>query len=255
MGTRNGESNIAEDRNVEQAYQKYKHLRQIVEKWQQKDNSNWLEALELADTPPYISVKEFPIMPIIELWQQLNSFSNMDVPNSRLEAIWKEFKNDKNITDAVEEGILLNLQLAINGTAQIIRQAVVEKMFLIDLEDTNQFSTTMCPICGETPSVVVLKAPNGHRVIHCSTCDFEWPALRIGCIYCNNTEAKKQMYLKNDIFPGIEAVACTSCGNFFKEIDTRELLVRDFIWEDLRTIPLNYATELWLKENVSINMV
>lgn len=255
MATRNDATNIAEDSNIEQAYQKYRQLRQIIEKWQQGDNSNWLEAIKLASSPPYISVKEFPVMPIIELWQELNSFSNIEFSNSKLGEIWEELKNGKNVADALAEEVLLNLQLAINGVAQIIRQVVVEKMLLVDLEDTNQFDTTMCPICGETPSVVVLKAPNGHRVIHCSTCDFEWPALRIGCIYCNNTDAKEQMYLKNDIFPGIEAVACKSCGSFFKEIDTRELLVRDFIWEDLRTIPLNYATELWLQENVSINIV
>ena len=37
-----------------------------------------------------------------------------------------------------------------------------------------------------------------------------------------------------------------------KEIDARQRKVKDYTWEDLRTITLNLATERWLSENVKI---
>ncbi len=253
MGTRSGKSNTAEDKTVEQAYQKYKQLKQTVKEWQQEDNSYWLKDLKLADTPPYISVKNLPLAAVTQLWQRLNTFSNLNISTSKLEEIWKQVEKNEKVTDEIDEGVLLNLQLAINGVAGLAGQIVAEKN-LLELETGNHHNNAVCPVCGELSSIVVLKAPNGNRVVHCNTCNLEWPSKRIGCIYCNETEPKKQMYLKNDAFPGIEVVACKSCGNYFKEIDARELVVEDYIWEDLRTIPLNYATELWLKEHVPIKM-
>ncbi len=63
------------------------------------------------------------------------------------------------------------------------------------------------------------------------------------------------LFKKNEAFPGIEMVVCQLCGQYFKEIDTRESLVQDYIWEDIRTLPLNFATELWLSEHAKSDQI
>ncbi|MEN6328324.1 MAG: formate dehydrogenase accessory protein FdhE, partial [Syntrophomonas sp.] len=94
---------------------------------------------------------------------------------------------------------------------------------------------------------------NGQRIMHCTSCSFEWSVKRTGCLHCGCEDAKQQMYLKNEEFPGIEMVVCQVCGQYFKEIDGRKLSAVDYFWEDMRTLPLNYATELWLEEQVKKN--
>ena len=109
------------------------------------------------------------------------------------------------------------------------------------------------PVCGEVPTLAVLTPPNGARVMHCLSCNFEWPVKRIGCLFCGSGDAKQQLFLKNEKFPGVEMAVCQLCGQYFKEIDAREKVVSDYRWEDLRTLPLNFATELWFSEQAKKN--
>ncbi|HZK43979.1 MAG TPA: formate dehydrogenase accessory protein FdhE [Syntrophomonadaceae bacterium] len=259
MDIEKSKQNSAGNEMIEDAYQKYKKLRQIVKEWQQEKGGYCLENLELANKPPYLSVQDIPLTAFIELWQQLNNFSEIAIGDSELRQLWDQVKmNENTSTDEINQKILLHLQMAVSGVAQLVTQKIKEENLKTTSTNDNEldnYKDVSCPICAEIPTLTVLEPPNGNRVIHCNMCNYEWQTKRIGCIYCGNTEAKKQMYLNNEDFPGVEVVVCKVCGKSFKEIDARQLLVEDFMWEDLRTIELNFATELWLENNMPDNKI
>ncbi len=240
----------AENFSMEEAYQKYKKLKKIIMQWQEKQGEQLLTSLKIADKPPYLQVKDMPLPEIIMLWQELNNFANINISDEQLKVVWQEviLNKDKMDNGEVSQEVLLHLQLAINGIAQLVSKKV-EQSNLDNLPYTNM----TCPICGEVSTMTVLQAPNGNRNVHCLVCNYERPFNRTGCIYCGTTKAKNFRYLKNEAFPGVEVVVCEKCGQYFKEIDRRQLIVNDYLWEDLKTLPLNYATERWLTEHKQKN--
>lgn len=251
MKYKNSKLVIAEDESVKQAYQKYQFLKQEVDTWQQERSSYWLNNLTLAENPPYLPITELPSEAIVELWQRLNSTAEVEISDSELREIWEQFRKSQHVLD---EEMAVRFQMAIRGVAHLASQMANEKKVPVQKSASDDaHNNIFCPVCGEVSILSVLTPPNGKRIIHCTSCSFEWPANRVGCVHCGNQEAKKQIYLKNEEFPGIELAVCQVCGKYFKEIDARELYVQDYMWEDLRTLPLNFAAELWLSEQAKKN--
>lgn len=229
---------VVEDITMEQARQAYSLLNEEVKQWQAERGSFWIGEMSSVETPPYYPLVNFPEMMVLELWQRLNRIKGVLVSESVLRETWSEFRARQPVSD---QTLLSCLQIAISGIAHHIRVNA-------PAPDSEVAESSGCAICGEGASFSVLTLPNGKRCLHCALCGYEWPTKRVGCIRCGSEEASKQNYLNSGEFSGVEVVACEACGQYFKEFDLRARSVKDFVWEDVRTLPLNYAAEQWLAE-------
>ncbi|MDD2620959.1 MAG: formate dehydrogenase accessory protein FdhE [Syntrophomonadaceae bacterium] len=248
-------SKLVVTKNVDQAYQKYRQLKLEVDAWQQERRSYWLVNLSLAEESPYLPIADLPQDAIIELWQRLNISAKVEITDAALREMWEQLEQGQNDMDPE---MATRLQMAVSGVAKLASQTVDEKgvpeqKYNPRASENPEKNLTVCPVCGEITTLTVLTEPDGKRMMHCTTCSFEWPVQRTGCLFCGSEDSKKLLYLDNEAFPGIEMAVCEVCGQYFKEIDGRRLPVKDYVWEDLRTLPLNYATEHWLEEQVKKN--
>ncbi|MFZ3129629.1 MAG: formate dehydrogenase accessory protein FdhE [Desulfosporosinus sp.] len=245
-----------EDPTMEQAYQTYSLLNEEVEHWQDERGSFWVEELSPAAAPPYYPLVDFPETVVLELWERLNRVRGGVVSESVLRETWHNFKAGQPVTDPE---LLSCLQIALSGIAQLLRARIMETKkdmlnALLQAQPAELFrESAVCPICGEGTTLSVLAPPNGQRFLHCTICGYEWSTKRVGCICCGSEKASEQNYLNSGEFPGIEVVACVACGQYFKELDLRLLSVADYTWEDVRTLPLNYAAEQWLAEHAKVS--
>ncbi|MEN6390906.1 MAG: formate dehydrogenase accessory protein FdhE [Syntrophomonas sp.] len=248
-------SKLVATADVEQAYQTYRQLKQEVGAWQQERGSYWLVNLRLAKQTPYLPVVDLPVNAIIELWQRLNISARVEINESSLRGMWEQLKQGQNTMDSETA---TRLQMAVSGVAKLASQIVDEKgvpeqTYNPRASEDPEKSILSCPVCGEVSTLAVLTAPDGKRMMHCTTCSFEWPVQRTGCMFCGSEDSKQLIYLDNEDFPGVEMGVCQVCGQYFKEIDGRKLSAADYVWEDLRTLPLNFATERWIEEQVRKN--
>ncbi len=242
MDTKNRKSVTVDDGNLAQAHQKYLLLKQVVEDWRKERGTYWLDKLGLAEEPPYLPALNLPSEAIIELWQRLNVAAKAEIPKSDLRALWDQFRGGQGIADAE---LLTRLQLAFSGVAKLASQMAYEK---IGTESVDFSTSVLCPVCGERAALACITPPDGQRIMFCHTCSYEWAVRRTGCLFCGSTDLKQQIYLQNEEFPGVEMVVCQECGEYFKELDVRQLIADDYVWEDLRTLALNFAAEQWLAE-------
>ncbi len=132
---------------------------------------------------------------------------------------------------------------ALSGVAQFARRSCDIWNQAENSLATQDFHYSFCPVCGERQLISTLIPPVGKRHVHCPTCGAHWSTQRIDCIRCGDQEPKNHIYLQSDQYPGVEIVFCHSCGEYFKEFDLRERDIQDFLWEDIRTLPLNFAVE------------
>lgn len=260
-----------EDRGLEDAHKVYRALSQVIKSWQAE------KAPELADwrsasgaymhskyeprtanhdlggqagesasgtglRPPYFTLTELPEGLVFELWQRLNAVLGIQLGNQELEKLLVDFKGNGTLPDGE---MLARLHFAFSGVAELARRQFSAQ----ELEAAGQgWGRVSCPVCGEDTRVALLLPPVGKRHLSCRVCGHEWSTKRVGCILCGSEEAKDQTYLHSDSYPGVEMVVCLACGEYFKEIDLRERASEDCVWEDVRTLPLNYAAEQWLAE-------
>ncbi len=242
MDTKNAKLVVKEEGSIAKVHEKYLLLKQVVDDWQNERGSYWLSMLSLAEQPPYKPVLDLPSEAIIELWQRLNEAVQAGAPDSDLVDLWNQFRSGQSLADAE---MLSCLQLAVSGVAKLASEMANEK---IGAGSVDFFNAAVCPVCGERATLAFITPPGGQRIMFCNTCGYEWRVKRTGCLFCGSEDAKQQIYLKNEEFPGVEMVVCQVCGEYFKEIDTRQLAGQDYVWEDLRTLALNFAAEQWLAE-------
>lgn len=240
---------------VERAYQTYQQLKQEVDTWRQERGSYWLVNLNLAEESPYLPIIALPQDAIIELWQRLNISAKVEITDSALLEMWEQLRQGQN---AMDPEMATRLKMAVSGIAKLACQmidekGVPEKYHNPRASEKPEKNVTACPVCGELSTLAVLTEPDGKRVMHCIMCSFEWPVQRTGCLFCGSEDSKQIMYLNNEGFMGVEMAVCQVCGQYCKEIDARKLAARDYVWEDLRTIPLNFAAEQWIEEQVKQN--
>lgn len=247
MAAKKSKLTVTEDKTVEQARRNYQMLKRLVEQWREERGSYWRQALTLADEPPYLPVRDLPAEAVIELWKRLNVAAQAEAPDSVLQKIWEQFRDQKAAeTDAEMSG---RLQIAVSGAASLAGKLVAQKRAAADNAGQGAGGSMRCPVCGQISILAVLTPPDGKRIGLCTLCGYQWPVKRVGCLYCGSVEAKEQIYLQNEAYPGVEMAVCRLCGQYCKEIDERKLSVQDYVWEDLRTLPLNYAAERWSAEN------
>ncbi len=180
----------------------------------------------------------------------MNCAAGVEIPDTELEEIWQKIRARQNVEKVMDKEMSTRFQMAVCGVAQLAARMANDKGIAEEIFNHN---SAVCPVCGEVTTLAMVTPPDGKRVMHCNTCGFEWTVKRVLCLHCGNEDAKQRTYLKNESYPGFEMVVCLLCGEYSKEIDTRELSVQDYMWEDLRTLPLNFATECWLAEQAKKN--
>lgn len=246
---------VAKDISMEQARQTYSLLNEEVRRWQDERGTFWMEELSPTEAPPYYALVDLPEEAILEVWQRLNQVTGVVVSETDLRERWNEFKAVQSIKDTE---MLSRLYIALSAVARLSRETLPDlNMVKANSHAEDQpievsYQGRACQICGETTALSVLAPPNGKRYLHCIVCDHEWPVERVGCICCGSKEHTQQTYLNSAEFPGVDVVACIACGEYFKEVDLRVLSVKDFVWEELRTLPLNFAAEQWFADQAKV---
>ncbi|AGA70387.1 uncharacterized protein involved in formate dehydrogenase formation [Desulfitobacterium dichloroeliminans LMG P-21439] len=214
----------------------YLKLQAEIQLWQESQAPEVVAGVQLAQTSPYFTLDSLPEDSIVELWQRLNQVAGEPQEAAVLRILLHKFKDGETLEDANAA----RLQLALAGIAQLICQTSINT----PSEENQSFGT--CPVCGEKHFMTVLARPLGKRYQKCLVCSYQRPVGASGCASCGSEDAKKQTYLKSEKYPGIEIGVCSDCGSYFKQVDLRELNTQDLVWEDIRTMPLNYAAEQWL---------
>lgn len=79
-----------------------------------------------------------------------------------------------------------------------------------------------CPVCGSAPVLSVLDT-DGKRILICGFCWSEWPAPRIRCPFCLETDSRKLHYKASDQEKEYRIDICDHCLSYLKTVDTREL--------------------------------
>jgi FdhE protein len=102
-------------------------------------------------------------------------------------------------------------------------------------------SRGLCPCCGSTPVVGVVRASGrapGCRYLHCSLCSTAWNHVRAVCIHCG--EAGK-LTLQSIEGGGdlVKAETCGHCGTYSKLLDERKDPHLDPVADDLATLGLD----------------
>lgn len=246
---------ISVDLKTEHAYRTYQLLKNEVISWLDERGNFWWESLVPTETPPYYPLVDLPEEAVLELWQRLNRVEGIVVSESDLRERWNEFKAVQSVTDTE---MLSRLHIALSGVAQLARETIEEPKKREEKDQADNpgeeasCKSSVCQICGESATLALLAPSSGKRYLHCLLCGNEWPVKRIGCIFCGSEDASEQIYLQTEEFPGVDMAVCLACGQYFKELNLRELSVEDFVWEDLRTLPLNYAAEQWLAEHAKL---
>ncbi len=214
----------------------YQKLQKEIKLWQQEKASDTIANVSLAPVSPFFTLNSLPEESILDLWQRLNNVVDKPLNEGDLRILLDKYKNG----EPLEDSISARLQLALAGIAQVVCQNLVPTPG----EQYQPFGS--CPACGEKHFMTLLTPPVGKRYQKCLICSYERPVNASGCACCGSTDAKKQTYLKSEQYPSIEVAVCSDCGSYFKQVDLRKKVVEDLVWEDIRTVPLNYAAENWL---------
>lgn len=226
--------------------QNYARLKAELRQWLEDEGVVWIESFNLAGSPPYLSLFDLPDGPVLTLWQRLNAVQGKTVSLIDMSQLWKKIKDDRVVADMQDAELLSLLHFAISGVARLARTKI-EPEALREIEHC--WERPVCPVCGEEATLAVLTPPIGRRYLHCAICGHQWMSKRTGCIRCGSENAENQVYLQTEEFPGVAMVVCYTCDEYFKEVDLRQLSTDDPVWEDVRTLPLNYAAENWLAEH------
>lgn len=233
-------SNSAQPSDMDKLHEVYQVLQEKIREWQEERGGYWVQRLIPDETYPYFSLNLLPKEPVLELAERLLEESGRLWSKEELQSAWNRYCLGQEFKD---QELFSKLAFAVQGVLGLARKSLTQNLL-----QTGNYTGQVCPICGQEAGLAVLVPPVGKRMLHCTQCGHEWPAKRVGCIHCGDEEASEQTYLKNDLFPGVEIVFCHTCGRDFKEVDLRQRKVEDFAWEEIRTLPLNYALEKWINE-------
>lgn len=220
----------------------YRKLQKEVKLWLEEKASAGQKIIGAAEKPPYFTLNELSEEQVVELWYRLNRVAGETRSTEELYKLLDEFKTDNS---GFDPSLSSRLYLALSGVAQLVYQQLQ-----LPVQEEDQ-PVGPCPVCGDNKYMAVLTPPVGKRYLHCLVCSHKRPVMTSGCVNCGSEKAANQIYLKSDEFPGFEVAACLDCGTYFKQLDLQEVQADDFVWEDIRTLPLNYAAEQWLAEQLA----
>lgn len=79
-----------------------------------------------------------------------------------------------------------------------------------------------CPICGSGPAIALLR-DEGKRLLVCSLCAHQWPARRLVCPFCEESDPRRLRYAFSDEEPEYRTELCDGCRTYLKTFDLRKI--------------------------------
>lgn len=90
------------------------------------------------------------------------------------------------------------------------------------ITDPQSWEKGYCPICGSPPALARLEA-DGQRFLFCSFCWHRWPARRVACPFCGNSDPGRLSYLYSEEEKEYRLDVCDACRKYIKTVDSRQL--------------------------------
>ncbi len=117
---------------------------------------------------------------------------------------------------------------------------VIEKNLPKDLLEGIPWRRTYCPVCGSSPSLLLLKEKEGKRFGACSWCEHQWLMNRIECPYCENQVQESLGYFSIEDDEVYRIEYCDVCKHYYKTMDCRPLEAEPLTFlEELTTLHLD----------------
>lgn len=139
--------------------------------------------------------------------------------------------------------------LAFYGRAFL--QTVVEALASELPENVDISDPSACPHCGWPPQVAILRDEaelKSRRLLVCSLCATLWPAPRLGCPSCGETESTKLLCHEDSDRAHLRVDECQSCQGYLKSVDLRQDGHAVPLVDDIASIELDLwagERELW----------
>lgn len=140
-----------------------------------------------------------------------------------------------------------------------------------DIVEDASWSGRYCPVCGSSPAISELRelSPGGvegattegaERILYCSFCGTEWRTMRLGCVFCGNTDSESLGYFFTEEEKGYRIDVCEKCKKYIKTVVSKNISHEIvFPVEDMATLHLDiiaeekgYKREAWLMPYYSI---
>jgi FdhE protein len=239
------------EKDKEIAYQNYQQLKKSIEEWQEERGNYWAKQLTPSHSLPYFTISTLPLQGVLELAALLlkkSDFNRREISFSQeeLEQALNQFLQGYPLED---QELYSSLYMAVSGVLDLARRHLPADV----LQMAESALSISCPVCGQTEVLSLLVPPVGKRTLACKLCGHQWEAKRVGCIRCGSEDASQHVYLHSEEHPGVEIAICQECSGSFKEFDLRIKPILDWVWEDVKTLSLDYAAQRWLNEQAQKN--
>jgi FdhE protein len=117
------------------------------------------------------------------------------------------------------------------------------------------WSERYCPVCGSDPAISELRQlasgsmegatiEGAERILYCSFCGTQWRTMRLGCVFCDNTDSESLGYFFTEEEKGYRIDVCEKCRKYIKTMDSR-VISHDLVplIEDFSTLHLDMIAE------------
>lgn len=91
-----------------------------------------------------------------------------------------------------------------------------------NLDKDHSHKKAYCPICGNHPDLAFFDE-DGKRFLKCCYCNHQWAYVRMGCVFCDNTDAEQLQYFFTEQEKEYRVDLCDKCHNYIKVVDTRKM--------------------------------
>ncbi len=94
------------------------------------------------------------------------------------------------------------------------------------LVDNDRWLKSSCPVCGSEPKFAELRGQElaASRYLHCGFCGWAWPARRLGCPFCDNTDHNRLQTLIVENHLPCKLEVCEVCRRYLKLVDNKEFI-------------------------------
>jgi len=125
----------------------------------------------------------------------------------------------ENISEALEVEKQVLGFITYNSLKPCLCMGAVQLAAYLDKEDP--WLKGYCPVCGSAPILSILDG-EGARSLICSFCWHPWPAKRVYCPFCDNSDNKDLHYFFSEEETDVRVDLCDKCKKYLKTIDTRQ---------------------------------
>jgi FdhE protein len=110
--------------------------------------------------------------------------------------------------------------MAYHSLRPSLKAAAIALAPLVD--EAKGWERGICPICGSGPAIALLRN-EGKRLLVCSLCAHQWPARRLVCPFCEESDPRRLRYAFSDEEPEYRTELCDGCRTYLKTFDLRKI--------------------------------